>query len=138
MLGSSHNVDPSFVNNLPLALRDPAAALIRISSLKTMLEMRNTPSCHFLYNDFSLSNNQWQTVLNATILTKISYFEIEIGFPTVYIDKLIEIIGVICGLPNKSGTVLYQALVHEHHQMATWIKKATLIKQQNLKRNQIR
>lgn len=138
MLGSSHNIDPSFVNNLPLVLRDPASALIRVVSLKTMLEMRQDPSCHFLYGDFQLTNAQWQTALNAATLTKISYFEIELGFPNVYINKLIEIASYAYGLPNKPAPVLYQAMIHEHHQMADWIKKALLIQQQNLRRSKAR
>ena len=138
MLGSSHNIDPSFVNNLPLALRDPASALIRVASLKTMLQMRQDPSCHFLYEDFQLTNTQWKTALNAAILTKISYFEIELGFPSVYINKLIEIASYACGLPNKPAPVLYQAMIHEHHQMAAWIKKAVFIQQQTIRRNQAR
>lgn len=138
MLGSSHDIDPSFVNNLPLILRDPASALIRVTSLKTMLEMRQNPSGHFLYNDFQLTHSQWQTTLNAAILTKVSYFEIELGFPNIYIDKLIEITSYAYGLPNKSGSVLYQSMIEEHRQMAAWIKKALLIKQQNLRRNQTR
>ncbi|MCF6298512.1 MAG: hypothetical protein L3J01_01380 [Thiomicrorhabdus sp.] len=138
MLGSSHDIDPSFVNNLPLVLRDPASALIRVASLKDMLQMRQDPSCHFLYEDFQLTHSQWQTALNAAILTKISYFEIELGFPSVYINKLFEIASYACGLPNKPAPVLYQAMLHEHHQMAAWIKKALFIQQQTLRRNQAR
>ncbi len=138
MLGSSHDTDPSFINNLPFILRDPALALIRVASLKTMLEMRQDPSSHFLYNDFQLSHTQWQITLNAAILTKVSYFEIELGFPIIYIDKLIEITACAYGLPNKSAPVLYQAMLHEHHQMASWIKKTILIKQQTLRRDQAR
>jgi len=138
MLGSSHNIDPSFVNNLPITLRDPASALIRVTSLKTMLEMRHDPSCHFLYGDFQLTHDQWQTALNAAILTKISYFEVELGFPNVYINKLIEIAASAYGLPNKPAPVLYQAMIHEHHQMADWIKNTLLIQQQNLRRSQAR
>lgn len=135
MLGSSHNIDPSFLNNLPLSLRDPASAIIRIASLKTMLEMRNDPKCHFLYHDFQLTQTQWKVVLNTAILTKVSYFEIEQGFPSAYIDKLIEIASYAYGLPNKPAPVLYQIMLHEHPQMANWIKKAILIKQQTLRRN---
>jgi len=47
VLGSSHNVDPSFINHLPLVLRDPAMALIRVASLKVMLNMRKDPTCQF-------------------------------------------------------------------------------------------
>jgi len=138
MLGSSHEIDPSFINKLPLILRDPASALIRVTSLKTMLQMRQDPSCHFLYEDFQLTHSQWQTALNAAILTKITYFEIELGFPSVYIDKLIEIASYAYGLPNKPASVLYQIMVHDHHQMADWIKNAVSVQQQTLKRSQAR
>lgn len=134
MLGSSHNIDPSFINHLPLSLRDSACALVRITSLKTMLKMRYNSSGHFLYDDFLFSDSEWQAVLNAAILTKVSYFEIEIGFPVPYIDKLIEIISYAYGLPNKPGPVLYQSMIHEHQQLANWIKKALLTKQQTLRK----
>ncbi len=138
MLGSSHNIDPSFINNLPLILREPAMAVIRYASLKEMLQMRKKPESHFVYNDFQLSYSQWQTTLNAAILTKISYFELELGFPNVYINKLIEIASFAYGMPNKPAPVLYQAMQHEHHQMAAWLKKALLVQQQNLRRTQSR
>jgi hypothetical protein len=71
--------------------------------------------------------------LDAVILTKVSYFELEVKFPNRYIDKLIEIIAFAYHMKSEDITELYQALINDHPQMAAWIKKALLIKQQNIK-----
>ncbi|NPA72192.1 MAG: hypothetical protein GXO35_05110 [Gammaproteobacteria bacterium] len=138
MPGSSHEVDPSFMDALPLNIREPALDLIRFSSLKDMLEMRVEAPDAFLQDKYELSTEQWNVILNAVILTKISYFHIEKTFPNRYIDKLFEIAAFAYDMQGKNVGELYQALINEHPQMADWIKRALIVKQQNLKMAQAR
>ena len=130
MPGNNHDVDASFMNELPFSVRDPALDLIRFSSLKQMLEMLQNGPNDFLKNNFELTPQQWNQVLNTVILTKISYFQISSQFPSVYIDKLIEIAAFAFGMKGANAAQLYQAMLTSHPNFADWIKNALLVKQQ--------
>lgn len=134
MPGSNHDIDATFMDNLPIAVRDAALDLIRFSSLKDMLDYRLNGPSEFHKNKFKLNETQWNTTLNAVILTKVSYFEIEMNFPNRYIDKLIEIAAFAYGLGQLDPIELYQSMVSEHPKFAAWLKKAIQVKQQNLRR----
>lgn len=136
MPGSNHDIDASFMDELPLSLRDAALDLIRYSSLSQMLEMvKSGPSQH-LSNQFSLTPQQWNQVLNAVILTKVSYFQISLQFPNVYIDKLLEIAAFAYGMKGSNAAELYQSTLNEHPVFAEWVKNSVLIKQQKSRMQQ--
>mgnify|MGYP001094065824 CR=1 FL=1 len=133
MPGSNHDIDATFMDNLPLAVRDAALDLIRFSSLKQMLEFRFNGLSEFHKNKFKLDEEQWQKTLNAVILTKVSYFDIQLHFPNRYIDKLIEIAAFASGQTSYDPIELYQYMLSEHPKFASWLKKAIQVKQQNLR-----
>jgi len=133
MPGSNHDVDASFMDALPIAVREAGLELIRFFSLEEMIDMRLNGPTTFLQDTFNLNEPQWHQVLNAVILTKVSYFQIELHFPNRYIDKLIEIACYAKGMNSNSPVDLYQSLVSEHPQFAQWVKKAIQIKQQNIR-----
>ncbi|MBN2866220.1 MAG: hypothetical protein JXK16_09460 [Thiotrichales bacterium] len=130
MPGSNHDVDPSFMDALPFSVRDAALDLIRFSSLREMLEMHQNGPTDFLKNNFDLTPQQWNQVLNTVILTKISYFQISLLFPNVYIDKLLEIAAFAYGTKGANPAELYQSMLNQHPQFAEWIKECLLVKQQ--------
>lgn len=130
MPGSSHEVDATFMDELPFSVRDPALDLIRYAALKDMVKMRlNGPSL-FYQDRYRLSRPQWDLLLNAVILTKISYFQINAYFPNTYIDKLIEIAAFAAGKKGASAMELYQDMVLDHPVFAEWLKSCMLVKQQ--------
>jgi hypothetical protein len=134
MPGSSHDVDPSFMDTLALSIREPALDLIRFSSLKELLTIRLDGPSQLLKEQYpTLTREHWNQLLNAVILTKVSYFQVQLHFPNRYIDKLIEITAFAYGMKGESIGELYQALIHDHSQMAAWIKNALLVQQQNIK-----
>ena len=133
MPGSNHDVDASFMDALPISVREAATDLIRFASLKDMLEIRQEGPTEFLQNRFNLNEEQWQQVVNAVILTKVSYFQVELHFPNRYIDKLIEIACYAHGMPSNDPIDLYQSVISNHPNFAVWIKHAIQIKQQNLR-----
>lgn len=134
MPGSSHDVDPSFMDTLTLSLREPALDLIRFSSLKELLTIRLEGPSQLAKEQYpTLTRDEWNKTLNAVILTKVSYFQVQLHFPNRYIDKLLEITAFAYGMKGESIGELYQALSHDHSQMAAWIKNALLVKQQNIK-----
>ena len=133
MPGNNHDVVASFMETLPLPVREAATDLICYASLKDMLKIRQEGPTDFLQNRFNLSPVQWQQVVNAVIMTKVSYFQIDLHFPNRYIDKLIEIACYAHGMPSNNPMDLYQSVLSDHPSFAMWIKNAIQIKQQNLR-----
>ena len=133
MPGNNHDVVASFMEALPLPVREAATDLICYASLKDMLKIRQEGPTDFLQNRFNLSPVQWQQVVNAVIMTKVSYFQIDLHFPNRYIDKLIEIACYAHGMPSNNPMDLYQSVLSDHPSFAMWIKNAIQIKQQNLR-----
>lgn len=133
MPGSNHDIDATFMDALPLAVRDAALELIRFYSLAEMLEFRENGPNDFLNSKFNLNEAQWRLILNAVILTKVSYFDIQLHFPNRYIDKLLEIASAAFGMASANPVELYQAVISEHPKFADWIKKAIQVKQQNIR-----
>jgi len=132
MPGSNHDVDASFMDALPISLREAGLDLIRFSALDELLEFRVNEPNEFLKNRFNLTPEQWFQVLNSVILTKVSYFQIERHFPNRYIDKLIDISAYAQGLDSNNPIDLYQSMLAEHPNFAAWVKNAIQVKQQNL------
>lgn len=133
MPGSNHDIDATFLDNLPLAVRDAALDLLRYTSLKELVEYRlNGPSEH-ITSKHSLSEVQWELTTNAVILAKVSYFDIQLHFPNRYIDKLIEIAAFAANMPTSDPMSLYDDMLLEHPKFAGWIKTAIQIKQQNIR-----
>lgn len=133
MPGSNHDVDPSFMDSLPISLRDASLELFRYYSLKQMIELRLNGVDEFLQNRYRLSEIQWLEAINAVLLTKISYFQIELHFPNRYIDKLIEMACYANAMAKNDPIELYHSMLKDHPQFAQWVKNAIQIKQQNLR-----
>lgn len=133
MPGSNHDIDATFMDALPIVVRDAALDLIRFASLKEMLEYRLNGVSEFHQEKFKLDEEQWNSTLNAVILTKVSYFEIELHFPNRYIDKLIEIAAFANGQTTYDPIELYQCMLSEHPKFAIWLRTAIQVKQQNLR-----
>ncbi len=133
MPGSNHDIDATFMDALPLVVREAALELIRFYSLAEMLEFRQNGPNDFLTSKFTLNEAQWNQVLNAVTLTKVSYFDIQLHFPNRYIDKLLEIAAAAFGMASANPVDLYQAVKLEHPKFADWIKKAIQVKQQNIR-----
>lgn len=132
MPGSNHDIDASFLDELPLAVRGAALDLLRFNSLKQLIEYKlNGPSEH-LTSKHKLNEMQWLNTTNAVILAKISYFEIEVDFPNRYIDKLLEIAAAAADMHTNNTMDLYDEMLTEHPKFAAWIKKAIEVKQQNI------
>ena len=132
MPGSNHDIDATFMDTLPLAVRDAALDLIRYSSLDEMLNFMQEGPSEYLQNSYNLNAQQWDLTLRAVILTKISYFDIQLNFPNRYIDKLIEIAAATSGKASADPVDLYHSMVAEHPKFADWIKNALHVKKQNI------
>ena len=133
MPGTNHDIDATFLDNLPLAVRDAALDMLRYTSLKELVEYRLHGPSEYIVSKHNLSDIQWEITTNAVILAKVSYFDIELHFPNRYIDKLIEIAAFAANLPTSDPMSLYDDMLLEHPKFAGWIKKAIQVKQQNIR-----
>lgn len=76
MPGTNHDIEAGFLDNLSFSLRPAAADLLMHYRLKQLLQMQKEGAFPELTSRFDLTAAQWLTVINAVILSKISYFRI--------------------------------------------------------------
>ncbi len=131
MFSEQDNLATSFLDNLPLAHRNVAMEIFNFSSLKQMLEMRLQGPDEILEKRHSLKTEQWTEVFDAVILTKLSYFKVRFGFPTIYLNRLVEIAGFCLGFPNVDAHNLALIVQREHPAFADWLKQIDAVKRQN-------
>lgn len=131
MFSEQDSLATSFFDNLPLAHRNAAMEIFNFASLKQMLEMRLEGPDEVLERRYSLKKEQWTEVFDAVILTKLSYFKVRFGFPTIYLDRLVEIAGFCLGFPNIDAQNLVLIVQREHPVFADWLKQIDAVKRQN-------
>lgn len=131
MFNNLYSITTSFMNELPPRVQKAAMEIYNFSSLKEMLEMRLNGPNHMLKDRYEHSIEEWNFILNAVILTKLSYFEVQFGFPNLYIDRLIEISGFCLGFPDYDAKTQADIVQREHPTFADWLRQLEKIKQQN-------
>lgn len=124
MIGTSHNIESNFMDQLPISLRPVAISLLKLYRLKQLVEMHKTQSIPKFTHSVNLSKHQFQEILKVVILTKISYFTITPEYPNSYIDKLIEITAYILNMKGAGFDEIHQEIKKEYVFFADWIKKA--------------
>lgn len=128
MIGTNHMVEAGFMDKLPFTHRDAALDLLKFFRLKQLVEMRQTAPTLELRKRFNLTSDQWTEVLNAIILTKLSYFTISMSYPNTYINKLLEIAAYALGTPGSSLGEMYAKTEKEFPFFARWLKSAHDVK----------
>lgn len=128
MIGTNHSVEAGFMDKLPFTHRDAALDLLKFSRLKQLVDMRLTQPSQFLQDRFSLTPEHWNEVLNAVILTKLSYFTISPSYPNAYINKLLEIAAYALSLPGGSIGEMFSITEKEYPFFARWLKSAHDVK----------
>jgi hypothetical protein len=76
MPGRNHTVEAGFLDALPASYRDAAADLLHFYRLSQLLDMRQNGVYPEVQNRFDLKPIQWFEILDAVILTKVSYFDV--------------------------------------------------------------
>ncbi|WP_319380961.1 hypothetical protein [Thiomicrorhabdus sp.] len=135
MFGDQDNIDPSFMDRLPVSYRTPALELISQADLRSMLIMRKQGVPIELENKYQLSAEQWRQIINSVILTKLSTFEINTGFPNRYINKLVEIVGAVYGMPNRTARQLEALFRDSHPHFAEWLANLHRVQMLNARQN---
>ncbi|WP_319558478.1 hypothetical protein [Thiomicrorhabdus sp.] len=135
MFGDQDNIDSSFMDRLPVSYRNPALELISQTDLRSMLLMRKQGVPIELESKYQLSSQQWLQIINSVILTKLSTFEVNTGFPNRYINKLVEIVGAVYGMPNKTARQLEVLFRENHPHFADWLANLHHIQMINARQN---
>lgn len=131
MFTNDDTIATSFMDNLSLPLREAAMEVFHFSNLKEMLEMRLDGPSELLVQRHSLTEEQWNELLDAVILTKLSYFKLRFGCPNLYIDRLLEISGFCLGFPHYDAPTLAKIVAAEHPIFSDWLNHLQTVKKQN-------
>lgn len=131
MISEKDSLATSFLDGLPVSHRNAAMEIFNFSSLKQMLIMRLEGPDEVLTKRFTFKPEEWIAILNAVILTKLSYFKVRFGFPTLYLNRLIEISGFCLGFPNSDAKSMIEIVQREHPVFAEWLKQVEMVKRQN-------
>jgi len=133
MPGRNHTIEAGFLDELPVSLRATAADLLHYYRLKQLLEMHFKGVDGYLSNQFALSPTQWQKVLDAVILTKVSYFEVTPQMSPKHINRLIEITAFALHEPKPTLSGLYKQVERHYPYFASWLKKVQTVREEILK-----
>jgi len=133
MPGRNHTIEAGFLDELPVSLRAPAADLLHYYRLKQLLEMHFKGVDGYLSNQFALSPTQWQKVLDAVILTKVSYFEVTPQMSPKHINRLIKITAFALHEPKPTLSGLYKQVERHYPYFASWLKKVQTVREEILK-----
>lgn len=131
MISEKDSLATSFLDNLPVSHRNAAMEIFNFSSLKDMLVIRLEGPDEVLTKRFSFKPEEWIELLNAVILTKLSYFKVRFGFPNLYLNRLLEISSFCLGCSNSDATTMASIVEREHPVFAEWLKQVAMVKRQN-------
>lgn len=127
MPGRNHTIEVNFLDALQENARPAAMNLLHDHRLRQMLDMRLDGPSETLMQRHELTLDEWQTVLNAVILTKVSYFELSHKMSVRHLAKLIEIAAFCLNQPGASLLQLIDITKQNYPYMADWLKKALSI-----------
>lgn len=122
MPGRNHAVEAGFLDALPNSYRDAAADLLHFYRLSQLLDMRLNGVYTEVAKRFDLKEIQWMEVLDAVILTKVSYFDVSMQMSPKQINKLIEIAAFALHHPGANLSELYQLVAKDYRFFADWLK----------------
>lgn len=134
MPGTSHQVETGFIGELALNLKSPAEDLLKFSTLKQLILMRQHGIDDFFQKTYPFVNDtEWLDIIDKVMLTKISYFELSDRFTAAQLNKLLEIARFGLKLPNESAQSLYQITEYRYPVFAKVIKTLMTICQKKVK-----
>ncbi|MDX1795576.1 MAG: hypothetical protein R3219_02520 [Hydrogenovibrio sp.] len=123
MPGSNHQMESGFLDELPHSLRPAAADLLQNYRLKQLIEMRKEGPYPELAKRFHLKTPQWFQVLDAVLLSKISYFELSSNMRADHIRLLMKTIALATNEPDITLTDLLKKTEKRYTFFSDWIRK---------------
>lgn len=136
MPGTNHHIESGFIGELPLNLKPPAEDLLKYSTLKQLILMRQHGIDDFFQKTYPYINNaEWLDIIDKVLLTKVSYFELNEHFTNAQMNKLLEIARLALKLPNESAKNIYQITEYRYPAFAKVIKNLIVICQKKVKQH---
>lgn len=108
MPGTNHELEAGFMDALSFSLRPAAADLLMHYRLRQLLNMRKEGPLPELTRRFDLTTQQWLKILDAVILSKISYFRITPDIKEEHLEILQKAAGFALHQPGMSLTEIYK------------------------------
>ncbi|WP_044411102.1 hypothetical protein [Thiomicrospira microaerophila] len=137
MPGTNHQVESQFLDNLSLSARSAAEDMLTHDTLKKFLNYQAQGVSGFYTKKYpNITQIEWDKIIRAVILTKLSYFEINNYFTNQELDKWLEIAQDAFQQPHGNPVTLYKTVENKYSVFAKVVKTALLIKQQRLKKAQ--
>lgn len=133
MPGTNHELEHTFLDSLSLKDRPIAQKILESSHLHDMILFQQKGLPNTITNLHSRSNEQWQVILNKSILTKLSYFTPTDKMSLKHIELLTRI---ACFALDRPGLTLYQLqsmLKTSHLYFSNWAGKLNEIRERKLK-----
>lgn len=128
MPGTNHNVESGFIGELAINLKPPAEDLLKHSTMKQLILMRQHGIDDFFQKSYPFINDlEWLDIIDKVLLTKISYFELNDRFTAAQMNKLLEIARLAMNLPNESAQNIYQITEYRYPVFAKVIKNIIFI-----------
>lgn len=123
MPGTNHNMESGFLDPIPHLLRPAATDLLQFYRLKQLIQMRKEGPYPELMNRFHLTTPQWFRVLDAVILTKVTYFELFQEMPTSHMKLLLKTIGLAMNEPDITLTEIHRRAENRYLYFTEWTQK---------------
>lgn len=133
MPGRNHAVEAGFLDALPASYRDAAADLLHFYRLSQLLDMRQNGVYPEVQDRFDLEPIQWFEILDAVILTKVSYFDVTTQMSPKHINKLLEITAFALHHPGAPLSEIYQLVEKDYHFFADWLKQVQEVRMEFVK-----
>ncbi|WP_157760800.1 hypothetical protein [Hydrogenovibrio halophilus] len=133
MPGMNHEFEANFLDELPPVTREAAASLLQFYRLRQLMDMRQFGPDKRMSEDFDLTPSQWNQVLDAVILTKVSYFVIDTSMPPKYIKKLLDIAGWALEEPETNLQQMKRLTQRNYPFFYDWLKKVESVQHEYLR-----
>ncbi|QBZ83894.1 hypothetical protein GHNINEIG_01962 [Hydrogenovibrio crunogenus] len=133
MPGRNHSVEAGFLDALPNSLRPAAADLLHYYRLSQLIIMRKEGVDDDLKKRFDLKTMHWLQVLDAVILTKVSYFDVTTQMTPKHINKLLEITAFALHEPDATLSELIKRVEKDYVFFADWLKQVHEVRMEFVK-----
>lgn len=103
MPGTNHQLEKGFIDELDIHQRAVADEMLKLYSLKTLVDIRQQGPSETLRKQFAHINEfEWIDLIQKVLLAKISYFEPNDHFNLQELDKLLQIAKDSLGLSENA------------------------------------
>lgn len=126
MPGHAHKIDVTILDNMQLRCRDASIFIVNNESFETIVKWayKGQPSNFIIKKYQFVQINDWDRLLKATLLLKLSYFELNESYPLKALEALYFLCSFSLGCSLSDIRKMVSVNVgREQKHMAEWIIK---------------